>query len=80
MITAIAHGADDTTIVVLGLTAENLRRLAAGEPITVSAETHPQFPAELVLVVLAGADEDAIAAQLAPLIGPDTKLREVTRP
>lgn len=72
--------AGDTRIVLLGLTDENLRRLKAGEPIRVSAETHPHFPPELVICILAGEDAAAIQTQLAPLIGPHTKLTEVPRP
>ena len=80
MITAIAHGADDTTVVVLGLTAENLRRLAAGEPIHVSAETHPHFPAGLSIAILVGEDEAALMQQLAPMTGPDTIVRHQQGP
>ena len=77
--TARATGADGTEIILLGLTRENLARLAEGQPIRVSAEQHAGFPPNLVITILFGETERAIIEQLRPLIGDGTKVVAVPR-
>jgi hypothetical protein len=52
MMTAVAHAPDGARIVLLGLTRENVRRLTAGQPIRVKAESHPGFPVDLVIAIV----------------------------
>lgn len=64
MIKASGGAADGTPLLLLGLSAENCRRLVAGQPILVRAdEVDPRLPAVTVLLI-GGATEDAIAAEL----------------
>jgi len=79
MITARATGADGKEIVILGVTRENLTRLADGQPIRVSAEQHAGFPPNLVVTIIFGETERALLEHLAPLIGADTKVVAVPR-
>ena len=63
MIKATGATADGTPLLVLGLSAENTRRLHAGQPISVRADhVDPRLPALEVLLV-AGDTEGAIAAE-----------------
>lgn len=79
MVTACATGGDGQTIAVLGLTRGNVDRLIAGEPIRVTAETHPGFPASFVVMLFFGETDRDCANQLAPLIGPRTKVVAVPK-
>lgn len=78
MVKFAALGPDGKTVLGLGLTDENLRRLKAGEPIAVLvAEVigAPSPPANKMTVMLFwGKDEDAIKALFEEngLIGPGT--------
>ncbi len=79
MITARATGDDGTEILLLGVTRENIRRLTAGQPIRVSAETHPGFPDNLRVFIVFGETEHALAETLKPFIGEETKVIAVPR-
>lgn len=64
MIKASGGGADGTPFLLLGLSAENCRRLVAGQPITVRADhVDPRLPV-LNVIVVGGATEESIAAEL----------------
>ena len=69
MIKATGGGADGTPFLLLGLSAENCRRLVAGQPIAVRADhVDPRLPALNVLLV-GGETEEAIAAEIGKLDG-----------
>jgi hypothetical protein len=64
MIQATGGGADGTPFLLLGLSAENCRRLVAGMPIAVRADlVDPRLPKVRVILV-GGETEDDIAAEL----------------
>jgi len=79
MITALANGAKGERIVLLGVSRENVNRLMRGLPIRVTAESHPGFPADLVIAITFGETEKDITQQLEGLISPDTKVVGVPR-
>lgn len=79
MITAVANAKDGKRIVVLGVTSENVTRLTKGQAIRVAAETHPGFPADIVIMITYGQDEKTITELLRPLIGEETKIIGVPR-
>ena len=62
-------GAD---LLLIGLSVENLRRISHGMPIDITTYTSFDEEAPLHIVIFSGANEDAMQAQLAPLIGRDT--------
>jgi hypothetical protein len=74
MVIATATGANGEQITVLGLTRTNLDRLVDGQPIRVTAETHPGFPEGRVIYICFGETERVIATQLRELIGEKTKV------
>jgi hypothetical protein len=60
-------------LLVLGLSAENQLRLAAGQPIDISRATHGlAVPAALRICIFAGETEDEMRRMMAPMIGPTT--------
>lgn len=64
MIKASGETGDGTPLLVLGLSAENCRRLLAGQPISVLTEdVDPRLPA-LHIVLLGGETEGAIVAEM----------------
>jgi hypothetical protein len=64
MLKATLLTSDGRSILVLGLSRENTRRLLAGQPIEVRAhETDPRLP-ELTVLLVGGETEQAIADQL----------------
>jgi len=64
---------DGQTLLVLGLSRENRRRLDLGQPIYVSREQHGvAVPAGLKLVIFTGETEAEMAESMASLIGPTT--------
>lgn len=64
MIKATGGGADGTPFILLGLSAENCRRLVAGQPISVRVDhVDPRLPAMNVLLV-GGQTEQDIARDL----------------
>lgn len=66
MIKAVA-GTTERPTVILGLSAENMRRLLANQPIPVDLkELHPDLP-ELRIVLLGGETEDDLAEDLRAL-------------
>lgn len=66
MIKATGGGRDGVPFLLLGLSAENCRRLVAGQPIRVRADqVDPRLPALNVLLV-GGETEESIAVQLVP--------------
>ena len=79
MITARATGEDGQEVLLLGVTRENIRRLTAGQPIRVSAETHPGFPDHLRVLIVFGETERTLAETLKPFIGEQTKVIAVPR-
>jgi hypothetical protein len=79
MITAIANAADGKRIILLGISRENVTRLTAGRPIHVSAETHPGFPADLVITIAFGETERHLVDQMKSVITEDTKIVGVPR-
>lgn len=66
----------DVTLVGLGLSDENLRRLRKGQPIVVRlAELLPDLRDQIDILIFAGRDEREMTAQLSSLIGPSTQVR-----
>ena len=66
-----------TRVLVLGLTAANVERLMRGKPIRVRREVHGEgVPLGLEVLLLYGADEKSLLAQVRPGCDPDA----VTRP
>lgn len=60
-------------LLILGLSAENRKRLAEGRPIDLSRKTHGlAIPAGLRIMIFAGETEESMRAELASLIGPET--------
>jgi hypothetical protein len=69
VIKASGATADGTPVLVLGLSAENSRRLHAGQPIQLRADhVDPRLP-ELSVLLVAGDTEDSIATELRELFG-----------
>lgn len=63
MIKAVA-ATSDGTVVILGLSRENCKRLVAGQPISVKlAELDPRLP-ELTILLMGGETEETMAAEL----------------
>jgi hypothetical protein len=64
MIKATGSSADGTPFLLLGLSAENCRRLVAGQPIAVRADhVDPRLPAMNVILV-GGETEEAITEKV----------------
>jgi hypothetical protein len=65
MVIARAKGASGRDILLLGLSAENVRRLQGGEPIRVTQETHgPGIPEGWVIGLVFGETEEDIEISL----------------
>lgn len=64
---------DNKTLLGFGLSEENLTRLRNLEPIEFDLT---EMGIDAQVLIFYGATEAAIAKNLAPLIGPDTKVRE----
>ena len=73
MLVARATTRAGTDLLILGLSAENRRRLADGQPITT---TVPQLGRQLHVIIFAGETEEAMQAALQPLIGKDTVVHD----
>lgn len=80
MITATATGANGEEIILLGITRENVTRLMKGQPIRVTAETHPGFPVNRVIMICFGETERTLTEQLKSSISDETKVVMVPRP
>lgn len=75
MIKFTAATGEGSSLIGLGLTEENLRRLGAGQPIVVKlAELLPGVQIEVL--IFAGRDEYDLTERLASFIGPDTTVRK----
>lgn len=73
MFTARATLDDDSTLLVLGLSKENRKRLDAGQPIRISRETHGMaVPKDLKVLIFVGETEASMRAAMEGLIGPLT--------
>lgn len=73
MIKMSGVGKNGRKIIILGITDENIRRLRDGKPIHIHADSLGIFGE---IVILAGKDEATLQEQLAPLIGPETTIRD----
>jgi hypothetical protein len=61
------------TLLVLGLSRENMDRLESGQPIDLSRDTHGlAVPAGLKIMIFAGETEASMHKMLGTLIGPET--------
>jgi hypothetical protein len=61
----------DQQLLILGLSAENRRRLGDGKPIDLSRASHGMaIPAGLRIMIFAGETEDSMREQLGALIDP----------
>lgn len=71
----------DEQILLLGLTRGNLNRLAAGQPMLLSPETHPGIPQGWKVMILFGETEEALAAELmtSSSFTADTKVERIPR-
>jgi hypothetical protein len=79
MFTASANSAEGKRLLVLGLSAENVRRMKHGHPIRVSREIHGlAVPADLTIVIFAGETEAQMEADMRRmgLIGPTTVMNQ----
>lgn len=76
MIKAIIHAKRGRTVLVLGLTAENWRRMLKGHPIHFNGESIGLD--KLDVLVVGGKGEADILKQLEPFIGPDTIFHDDT--
>lgn len=75
MFLAGAHLDGDEYLLVVGLSAENRKRLAEGRPIDLSRTSHGVVvPPNLKIVIFAGETEDSMRQQMQALIGPTTVL------
>lgn len=81
MITLRSTGEDGRETIALGVTRQNVRRLVEGEPIRISAETHPGMSEKIRVLIFFGENERAITEDLKKhgLISEDTKLIAVPR-
>jgi hypothetical protein len=73
MVKFLATGDDGRRLLGLGLSAENVRRLQAGQPIHFSAAA--MGLGDFDVVICFGETEAEIERQLAPAIGPATRRR-----
>jgi hypothetical protein len=73
MFIASAFLEDGKQLLVLGLSAENRKRLTAGQPMDISRESHGlAVPPGLKIMIFAGETEETMGKQMAELIGPMT--------
>lgn len=70
MFRATADGKDGP-LAILGLSAENVKRLKAGQPIHVRQNS--EIGLNKGLVIFYGESEHQMMNQMRPMIGPDTK-------
>ena len=75
MIRARATGAKGRPVIILGLSAQNLKRLRKGMPIHVHCD-ELGFAGELV--IFAGETEAELAKMFKPFIGPETVVHDTT--
>lgn len=71
MIVASGAGRDGAPLLVLGLSAENLRRLPNDEPIL--KDLRP-YGLELKVLIFSEETEEKMAAAIQELIGPETRV------
>jgi hypothetical protein len=63
----------DEYLFVIGLSAENRRRMENGRPIFMTRASHGMaVPAGVKVVIFAGETEDSMREQMSSLIGPST--------
>lgn len=74
MLLARATTKDGHELLIIGLSDANRHRLICGEPIDISTYTSFDDAAPLHIVLFAGATEDTMAVQLAPLISKHTQV------
>jgi hypothetical protein len=74
VVIATASQPDGRSVIVLGLTRGNVDRLTAGQPVHIGADSHPGFPAGLVVTIFFGETERDLTDALRSLIGPETKI------
>jgi len=79
MISAIAQTDDGMRIILLGVTRENIHHLMNGQPIRVTAESHPGFPTDLKIMVVFGETEGVLTLMLQDVIDSTTKIIAVPR-
>jgi len=66
------------TLLVLGLSTQNRERLAQGQPIQISRETHGvAIPADVAIMIFAGETEESMGRSLGALIGPETVINQM---
>lgn len=72
MIKARGSTADGRTFILLGLSAENCRRLLAGQPIRIDTQEKPNeglgMPGGPVIAIVAAQTEAALVDELQPLL------------
>jgi hypothetical protein len=73
MVANAKRGNRPLTVVLLGLSHQNLDRLKAGEPITVKGDDVHLPGAEIV--IFSGKDERTMQREMQELIGPETDVR-----
>lgn len=79
MITALANTPDGKRVIVLGVSRGNIDRLLAGQPIDITAESHPGFPPDLNIAIFFGETERDLTQSLQELITEETKVTVVPR-
>jgi hypothetical protein len=74
MIKATCHDKNGRTIALLGITDMNIVKLREGKPIQIHGEEMGLGPIDIWIIT--GKDESEIQQMLAPLIGPQTNVRD----
>ena len=67
-------------LIVFGLSAENLRRLQADQPMLITPETHPCAIPNTEIVIIYGATAQAIAERLRSLGAINEHTKQITVP
>jgi hypothetical protein len=77
MIRAYGLLGDGKSLLIVGLSRENLTRMVEGRPVYFAVEAGAEVSA---VAIVFGEDEAAIHKELAALIGPHTEYREGKKP
>lgn len=72
----ITNGADgENSLLILGLTKENVRNLVAGEPMKIKRATHGNgIPINLTIIIHYGETEESLVLELAPAAIPGARI------
>lgn len=74
MVLARARTDNNEELLIIGLSAENRRRMANGMPVSFTTFTGEETHATLRVVIFAGETEDAMQQELLPLMNQQTTI------